>query len=241
MNLRWLAFACALVVASQVSAQDRTGKRVELKDMKQKASYSLGMNLGMNLKRGNVDIDVDLLARGIKDAMAGKTVLTEKEAEQVMRSFEQQLVDKQRNANQKKGQAYQAANKTKQGVKTTKTGLQYRVIKQGKGPRPSLRDTVKAHYKGTLIDGEEFDTSYGGSPAAFPVEGVIPGWTEALQMMNVGSKWELVIPAHLAYGPQGFPPKIGPDSTLVFEVELIDVVKQPSKRPESLPDAGEEQ
>ena len=242
MKLRWLALACALAVAVQVTAQDRAPKRVELKDLKQKASYSIGMNMGMNLKRGNFDIDVDLLARGIKDGMAGKTALTEQEAEEVMRTFQEQLVSKQRATNKKKGEAYQAANKAKKGVKITKTGLQYKVITQGKGARPGLRDMVKAHYKGTLIDGEQFDSSLGGEPASFAVEGVIPGWTEALQMMNVGSKWELVIPAHLAYGPNGYPPAIGPDSTLVFEVELIDVMKRPNtKRPESLPEGAAEQ
>lgn len=239
MNRSWLAVGCVLLLSGQLAAQDRGGK-IEPKTTKQKASYSIGLNLGMNLKRGAVDLDVDMLAQGIRDALSGgKTLLSEAEAEKAMAAFEKEVMAKQKARdqaasaqNQKKGDAFLAENKTKQDVKTTKSGLQYKILKQGKGPRPKLGDSVTTHYKGTLLDGKEFDSSYARKePATFPVRGVIPGWTEALQLMTVGSKWQLFVPSELAYGKASAGPDIGPNSTLIFEVELLDIAKS---KPEQL-------
>ena len=203
---------------------------------KQKFSYALGMNiatgLGANLKRQDVEVDWNLVAQGIKDGASGaKTRLTEEEAKTVLNEVQNEVRKEQgekmkatAEANKKDGEAFLAANKTKEGVQTTPSGLQYKVLVEGKGPKPTADDTVVCNYKGMLINGTEFDSSYKrGEPATFPVKGVIKGWTEALQMMPVGSKWQLFIPSDLAYGERGAGAEIGPDSTLIFEVELISI------------------
>jgi len=203
-----------------------------LKDLKSKAFYGIGLGLGRNLKSAGIDADADLIARGIKDGLSGgKTLLTDEQIQQVMQEFQQEIVARKMEENKvaveknkKEGDAFLAANKSKPGVVTTASGLQYKIVKPGTGAIPKATDTVTTHYKGTLIDGTEFDSSYKrGEPASFPVNGVIRGWTEALQLMKTGSKWQLYIPSDLAYGPNGSPPKIGPNSVLVFDIELLGV------------------
>jgi len=201
-----------------------------------KVSYALGMNiaasLGANLKRQNVEINHDVLIQAIKDGLSGgKTLMTEAEAQNTLRQFMSELQQKQEakmkeaaDNNKKEGDAFLAANKTKPGVVTLPSGLQYKIVKEGTGPKPAATDTVTVNYRGTLINGTEFDSSYKrGEPATFPVGGVIKGWTEALQLMPVGSKWELYIPSDLAYGARGAGADIGPNATLVFEVELLSI------------------
>ena len=215
-----------------------------LKNQKDKLSYALGMNMWANLngllQRDGVDIDPNIVLQGIKDSMAGsKLLLTETEERAVLTEVQNQMMAKQKAAmakedekmkaaaepNRKEGEAFLAANKTKEGVVTLPSGLQYKVLAQGNGPKPALTDTVVCNYRGTLIDGTEFDSSSKhGGPATFQVGRVIRGWTEALQLMPVGSKWQLFIPSDLAYGEQGTPGgNIGPNSTLIFEVELISI------------------
>lgn len=205
-----------------------------LKTQKDKLSYMLGMNLGRDLKRNDVEIDPELYLRGMKDALGGgKTLLTDAEAAQVMNAFRAELrqkqLAKQREAgaaNKKASEAFLAENKKKEGVKTTPSGLQYKIIVQGNGAIPTTNDTVVVQYRGTLINGTEFDNSYKrGEPATFPVTGVIKGWTEALLMMPVGSKWQLFIPPELAYGerPQR---NIPANSTLLFDIELLGIKKK---------------
>lgn len=203
-----------------------------LKTPKAKGSYALGMSIGMGLRKQSVDVDPAIVARGLKDAMAGgKTQLTEDQMKAALQQL-QSDVHKQQEAkaqaasavNKKKGEEFLAENKAKEGVKTLPDGLQYKILKEGTGPKPTASDAVTVNYRGTLIDGKEFDSSYKrGQPATFPVGGVIKGWTEALQLMPVGSKWELFIPSDLAYGDRGAGADIGPGDTLIFEVELISI------------------
>jgi len=204
----------------------------ELKSDKEKISYSIGMDIGGNLKRGAVEVDPDMLAKGLKDSYSGeKTLLTEDQARQAIEDFQKTLKAKKvetmrinSEKNKADGEKFLAENAKKEGVKSLPSGLQYREITPGKGKSPKATDTVTTHYKGTLIDGTEFDSSYKrGEPATFPVAGVIKGWTEALQLMKEGAKWQLFIPPNLAYGERGAGRDIGPDATLVFEVELISV------------------
>ncbi len=203
-----------------------------LKTDKDKVSYALGMNLGANLKRDSIDIDTAILVRALKDTVAGgKTLLTESEARAALTQLQTQVRGKQMEkmklageANKKEGDSFLATNKTKDGIVTLPSGLEYKILTQGTGPKPAATDTVVCNYRGTLINGTEFDSSYKrGQPATFPVIGVIKGWTEALQLMPVGSKWQLFLPAGLAYGERGPSPEIGPNSTLVFEVELLSI------------------
>lgn len=202
-----------------------------LKDLKDKASYVIGMGLGRQLKSAAVEVDTDLMTQGVKDALSGgKTLLTDEQAKEVMDEFQKVIQAKQMEAakvipekNKKEGDAFLAANKAKPGVVTLPSGLQYKVLKDGTGKSPKLTDTVKAHYEGTLIDGTIFDSSYKrGEPSSFPVNGVIAGWTEALQKMKVGSTWQLFVPSALAYGERGRP-GIAPNSLLIFKVELVGV------------------
>lgn len=204
----------------------------ELKTDKEKISYSIGMDIGGNLKRGSVEVDPDLLAKGLKDSYGGgKTILTEDQAAQALADFQEALMAKQAETmkvlsekNKADGEKFLAENAMKEGVKVLPSGLQYKEITPGTGKSPKPADTVTTHYKGTLIDGTEFDSSYKrGQPATFPVSGVIPGWTEALQLMKEGSKWQLFVPPKLAYGEKGVGQVIGPNATLIFEVELLTV------------------
>ena len=204
-----------------------------LKTQKDKASYAIGLNIGKSMHKDSVEVDPNILLRGMKDGLAGaKPLLTDDEAKAAMVALQADLRKKgeekmliQGEANKKQGDAFLAENKTKDGVVTLPSGLQYKILKEGTGPKPTATDTVVCNYKGTLLDNTEFDSSYKrGQPATFPVSGVIKGWTEALQLMPVGSKWELFIPSDLAYGARGGPGGgIGPNATLVFEVELMSI------------------
>jgi FKBP-type peptidyl-prolyl cis-trans isomerase len=214
---------------------------------KQKASYAIGMNWGTGLHRQAIDVDTAALVQGMKDALAGgKTLLTEDEARAALMQLQKEMQEKQQakaaaegEANKKEGDAFLAANKSKEGVVTLPSGLQYKILKEGSGPKPTATDSVVCNYKGTLINGTEFDSSYKrGEPATFPVTGVIKGWTEALQLMHVGSKWQLFIPPDLAYGPRGTPGgPIGPNATLTFEVELMSI-KDKNPPPDKVPAPG---
>jgi FKBP-type peptidyl-prolyl cis-trans isomerase FklB len=228
MIFRLIAAALFVLMAGSAGAQDVPA----LKDQKEKISYIIGMDIGTNFKRQSIDIDPDILGRGIKDGLSGaKPLLPEQEAKEVLAAFEKAMRAKQEESrkaigekNKKEGEVFLAENKAKEGVKTAPSGLQYKVIKPGTGKKPQATDTVTVHYRGTLADGTEFDSSYRrGKPATFPVSGVIPGWTEALQLMEEGAKWQVVIPSKLAYGEQGSGQAIGPNATLIFEVELISI------------------
>jgi len=212
-----------------------------LTTQKQKVSYAIGMGLGKNLKRDSVDIDPAVLLRGLKDALAdAKPLLTDDEAKAAITQLQAEVRAKEEEKtkvaaleNKMKGDAFLAANKTKEGVVTTPSGLQYKIIKEGTGPKPTAEDIISCNYRGTLVDGTEFDSSYKrGQPLKIPVGQVIKGWTEAMQLMPVGSKWELYIPSSLAYGERGAPGSpIGPNSTLIFEVELLSI--EPKKAAET--------
>jgi FKBP-type peptidyl-prolyl cis-trans isomerase FklB len=216
------------LLASSVSAQDKP----DLTNPKQKQSYAIGLDIATSLKRGELDLDAKALAAGITDGLAGKPALTAEEQKAVLMDLQKSVMAKAEEMekadaekNLKAGEAFLAANAKKDGVKTTASGLQYKVIKSGKGPSPKATDVVKVNYQGTLVDGTVFDSSIErGEPATFPVNRVIPGWTEALQLMKVGDKWQLFIPAKLAYGERG-PGPIGPNSTLIFDVELLSIEK----------------
>jgi FKBP-type peptidyl-prolyl cis-trans isomerase FklB len=203
-----------------------------LKTDKDKASYALGMNMGKGLQKDAVAIDPNIFARGLKDGLAGgKTLMTAEEATAAINVLKAEVKKNQEakmqlagDANKKEGDAFLAANKTKEGVVTLPSGLQYKILTAGTGPKPTAADSVVCNYKGTLINGKEFDaSSKHGGPATFPVGGVIKGWTEALQLMPVGSKWQLFVPADLAYGQRGAGGDIGPGATLIFEVELLSI------------------
>lgn len=218
MKFKLIVVMGILFLVSQVSAQEK----LVLKNQKEKVSYIIGMNIGTNFKKQLIDIDPSILAKGIQGALSGtKPLLTEQEIQETMVAFQKELMEKHK----KQGENFLAENKKKEGVKTLPSGLQYKVIKAGTGKKPKLDDTVAVHYRGTLIDGTEFDSSYRrGQPATFQVSGVIPGWTEALQLMEQGAKWQLFIPSNLAYGERGTPGgQIGPNATLIFEVELISI------------------
>src|SRR5437660_6885877 len=210
-------------------------KSPQLKDQKDKVSYSIGMNIGFNLSKQKVDINPDILAAGIKDAIAGKPQLTQDQVKDVMAQFEKDMEAKQKQAGEKnktEGAKFLEDNKQKPDVKNTASGLQYKVIKEGTGEKPKATDTVSVNYRGTLIDGTEFDSSYKrGQPATFPLNGVIKGWTEGLQLMKTGSKYQFFIPSDLAYGPRAMGPDIAPNSTLIFDVELKSVQPAPAGSP----------
>jgi FKBP-type peptidyl-prolyl cis-trans isomerase FklB len=222
----------AKTAAKKPGSTAKTAPAATLKTKKDKDSYALGMSIGTGLHRQGVPVDPAMVARGLRDAMTGSKMLM---SEDEMKSTLQQLrseVGKEQAAkahaagevNRKEGEAFLSANKAKEGVTTLPDGLQYKVVKEGSGPKPTASDTVTVNYRGTLVNGKEFDSSYKrGQPTTFPVGGVIKGWTEALQLMPVGSKWELYIPADLAYGDNPPDPSIGPGETLVFEVELLSI------------------
>lgn len=218
------------------TTKPRTVIPFTLKTPKDKASYAIGMNIGKGvaakLKQQPIDVDQAILLRGMKDALAGnKMLLTEEEERTVLMQLSLEARKKQEEQmklaaepNKKMGEEFLAANKTKDGVVTLPSGLQYKVLTAGTGPKPTAADTVSCNYRGTLIDGTEFDSSYKrGQPASFALTQVIKGWTEALQLMPAGSKWQLFIPSDLAYGDPGRGPQIGPGATLIFEIELLSI------------------
>ena len=203
-----------------------------LKDPKAKTSYAVGVDLGNNLKKGLVELDADAVSLGVRDALAGnKTLLTEEEIKLALSVLRTDIRAKEAEAmkglaerNRREGEAFVAENKTREGVVSLPSGLQYRILKAGAGKTPKVDDTVACHYRGTFIDGREFDSSYKrGGPATFVVNRAIKGWTEALQLMTVGSKWQLFVPPSLAYGERAAQNGIGPNSTLIFEVELLSI------------------
>ncbi len=215
-------------VAKKGPASTKSASALTLKTQKEKASYALGMKIGGDLKKQvNTAVDPAIAARGFKDALAGsKMLLTEDEERAALMQLQSEVRGQQEAkareagaAARKEGEAFLAENKTKEGVVTLPSGLQYKIETEGTGPKPTANDTVTCNYRGTLLNGKEFDSSYKrGEPTSFPVNGVIKGWTEALQLMPVGSKWQLFIPADMAYGDRGAGGDIGPGETLIFEV-----------------------
>jgi len=201
---------------------------------REKVSYMVGMDLSKGLMQIKDEIDLAIVVQALETSLkGGTTLMTDAEQQTVRQAFIQKMTAAQQaqqkvsaDKNKKDGEAFLAANKNKPGVKATASGLQYEVIKEGTGPKPAATDQVKVHYVGTLIDGTKFDSSVDrGEPATFALNGVIPGWTEALQLMPVGSKYKIVVPAALGYGEKGTPGPIGPNATLVFEVELLEILK----------------
>jgi FKBP-type peptidyl-prolyl cis-trans isomerase FklB len=215
------------VFVTEAPAQEKTPP----KDKKEKTGYAIGANIGQDMKRMSIEIDADMVAQGIKDIQAGKLKLSDEEIRTVLTELNKEMQSKENTRmkalgekNKKEGESFLAENKKKEGIRTLPSGLQYKIIKEGTGNTPKATDTVTTNYRGTLIDGTEFDSSYKrGQPASFPVNGVIRGWTEALQLMKTGSKWQLFIPSSLAYGERGSPPVIGPHAALVFEIELLTI------------------
>lgn len=207
-------------------------KKLELKTEKDKVSYGIGMSIGQDFKRQGIDVDVDILAQAIRDELKGETpLMSQEEFQETLGNFKKKMMAKQEEMhkqeaekNLKEGEEFLKANAKKEGVVTLPSGLQYLVLEKGTGKTPTKESTVTVDYKGTLIDGTVFDSSYKrGKPATFGVDKVIPGWTEALQLMKEGAKYRLFIPAKLAYGERGAGPVIGPNSTLIFDVELKKV------------------
>ena len=218
----------AVCIASIGLAQDKA----QLKDQKDKASYSIGYDIGETFKKQNIDLNPDALFGGLKDALAGKEAsMNKEERDKTLQAFQKEMMEKQIAASKEaatkniaEGEKFLAENKKKPDVKTTASGLQYKVIKEGSGPSPKETDTVVVNYKGTLIDGTEFDSSYKrNEPATFQVNRVIKGWIEGLQLMKPGAKYQLFIPAALGYGERGAGQLIGPNATLIFDVELVSV------------------
>ncbi len=203
----------------------------ELKTEKQKLSYIIGYQVGFNLKREGADVDPSLLAEAVQDALNGvEPKLTKEEMQATMKAVQEKKVKEQKallEQNEKAGQEFLAANKKKEGVVELPSGLQYKILKAGSGDQPKADDTVTVNYKGTLINGKQFDSSYDrGQPATFPLSGVIQGWQEALQLMKEGANWEIYVPAKLAYGSRGAGGDIGPGETLVFNIELLEIQKK---------------
>ncbi len=201
---------------------------MDLKSTKDRISYIIGRDMASNLAKQGIEVEAEAFMAGFKEVAAGKpSSLSQAEVQQAMMALQQEMSQKQGasgSENKQQGEAFLAENKEKEGVKTLESGLQYQILQEGSGKSPAASDRVTTHYHGTLIDGTVFDSSYErGQPATFPVNGVIAGWTEALQLMKEGAKWRLFIPSELAYGSQGAGDAIGPNTTLIFDVELISV------------------
>jgi FKBP-type peptidyl-prolyl cis-trans isomerase len=224
-----IIFTLVLVLSALVFASgEGKAQETELKTESEKLSYVMGLSVGSNLKKVSGDIDIEIFMRGIEDVLRGREILiTREEAQEINRKMTQDMQQKRKSLadkNLKEGAAFLAGNKNKEGVKATESGLQYLVLTEGDGRKPKATDRVKVHYRGTLLDGTEFDSSYKREePATFQLNKVIRGWTEGLQLMNVGSKHRLFVPSELAYGKRGAGAQIGPNATLIFEVELLDV------------------
>ena len=225
-----------------LAAPAYAGDKVELKTDKDKLSYSIGFEMGTSLKRNNVDADLKVLTQALKDVLAGeKPQMTEQEMRETITAFQKEMAVKQQEKmkaagekNKKEGEAFLAENKKKKGVKTLPSGLQYTILEEGKGKHPKATDMVSVQYRGTTIDGTEFDSSYKrGQPATFGLNQVIKGWTEGVQLIKEGGKIRLFVPSELGYGDRGAGPQIGPNSTLIFEIELISAVPAPAMEPKS--------
>jgi len=203
-------------------------KSVKLNTDEKKASYAIGQNFGTNIKQQGIELDVDAVAMGIRDAAKDKNQMTKEDMQKALLALQMKAAQKQQEAataNEKVAKDFLEKNKSAEGVKVTKSGLQYIIEKEGNGKTPTTKDVVRVNYKGTLIDGKQFDSSYDrGEPAEFPLQGVIPGWSEGIQLVKTGGKIKLFVPPELAYGASGRP-GIAPNSVLIFEVELLDIVK----------------
>ena len=230
------------------SKADKPSTPLVLNTQKDKVSYALGIAIGKNLAREGIDVDTAIFLRGLIDTVTGgKLLLTEDEAQRVIGTLQQEKRAQREaelktlgEANQKEGEAFLAENKKKEGVVALPSGVQYKIIQQGNGPKPVITDSVVCNYRGTLINGKEFDSSYKrGQPATFPVNAVIKGWTEVLQLMPVGSKYQVWIPAELAYGSRPGSPDIGPNATLIFEIELLSIQEKPTEGKTPEPKPGE--
>ena len=229
MNAKWIVVPALLLLAAQAGAEEAP----LLKTPNDMVNYSLGVGMARNLKRQGIEIDPEVVIRGFRDALAGgKLLMNEANLRKTMTAFQADVRRNQAAAirtasveNRKKGEAFQAENRTKEGVVALPSGLQYKVIKAGSGPKPTDENSVEVYYRGSLLDGTEFDgTDPAGKPATFKVKGgIIPGWTEGLKLMPVGSKYQFIVPPPLAYGERGAGTDIGPNSTLIFEVELIGI------------------
>ena len=224
--------AIIVLVILLSGCQTDMAKKVNLDSQKNKVSYSIGIDIGSNFKKQSLEVDFDALTLGIADAfLRDEQKLSDEDMQTAMAEFQKEMSGKQnqerntmKDKNKLEGEAFLAENAKKDGVVTLKSGLQYKVINEGTGKTPTNNDQVETHYRGTLIDGTEFDSSYKrGETATFPVSGVIAGWTEALQLMKVGAKWQLFILSDLAYGARGASGLIGPDATLIFDIELIAI------------------
>ena len=222
----------ALLAVSATHELAAAAGQAGFKTEQAKAAYIMGHQTGTNFKKNGVDLDVDAFMKGVREGAKGAdSVFSAAETQKIMESFQKEVTEKRTamqekegKINKEEGAKFLEANKKKPGVKVTASGLQYEVLKEGSGPKPKETDTVTTHYKGTLINGKVFDSSYDrGEPATFPVTGVIKGWTEALQMMQPGAKYKLYVPSELAYGSRGAGADIGPDATLIFEVELVSI------------------
>ena len=237
--------ACCFILLVSAASARQDNDKVELKTNKDKASYGIGLSIGRNFQSSGLDLDPALVARGIRDALSkAKPLLTDEQLNAAIAAFQKEVQHQQAlrrieadpklkaayDKNSKDAETFLAANAKKEGVMTTKSGLQYKVLKAGAGKTPKATDVVVAHYRGTLIDGKEFDSSYKrDEPIEIPANRVIAGWTEALQLMKVGAKWQLFIPGELAYGLSGSPPTIGPNALLIFDIELLGIKSQPTK------------
>ena len=228
MRLKWMALSGLGLLAAQVNAEETS----ILKTHKDKVSYAIGVDLARNFQRLGVEVDPDLLVKAWRDVFSGrKLILTEEELRGTINAYQTELRQRQvqdrrlaAHDNKKEGDDFLAENKKREGVVALPNGLQYKIIKEGDGRKPSDADTVEVYYRGTLINGTEFDSSQrGGQPATFKVTGVIPGWKEALKLMSVGSRWLIFIPPELAYGARGAGRDIGPNATLIFDLELLTI------------------
>lgn len=221
----------AVAALAFAAAACQPGQSPALSTLQDSASYAVGLSMGHQLQQVKDEVDVDQLVQGIRDVLAGdSTRLTPMQAQQVMQAYGQEVQQRQQQArtaeadsNKVAGETYRAENAKREGVQMTASGLQYEVLTPAEGAKPGPTSVVKVHYRGTLIDGREFDSSLSGDPVTFALNEVIPGWTEAIQLMSVGSKYRFVIPPEIGYGEMGSPPDIGPNATLIFEVELLSI------------------
>lgn len=231
MTKKWMVVLGVVLLTAQAGMVTAAEEATVLKTEKDKVNYGIGVSVGRNLKRQGIELDVDLVVKGLKDEISGgKLLMSPEELQKTMSEFQAELKEKQGKAkiaaaqdNKKEGDAFLAKNKQKKGVVTTKSGLQYKILTKGTGKQPTENDTVEVNYRGALINGQVFDSSQPGQPITLQVKQVIPGWQEALKLMPAGSKWQLFILPELAYGQQGAGAQIGPNATLIFEVELVAI------------------